>query len=214
MTESALNQRLLPRVSKRGRLITNLSGLKFGRLTVIRFAEINKNHRPTWWCQCECGNQLTVVGHRLRSENTRSCGCLQREKARAVLLRHGQTKTRTHKAFMAMWSRCTNPNATHYHNYGGRGITICSRWRRFEAFLADMGPCPEGLTLERKDNEKGYSPDNCRWATLLEQARNKRNNVRVILNNKEMILSDAIKALGSTYKRIRRNPARYNVQIL
>jgi hypothetical protein len=95
-----------------------------------------------------------------------------------------------------MRDRCNNPNGTHFHNYGGRGIRVCKRWDSFICFARDMGARPKGKVLERTNNSRGYSPRNCRWATVAEQNRNKRNNIWVKVNGKRMVLSDAAKMLG------------------
>ena len=107
---------------------------------------------------------------------------------------HGHTthtgSSPTYKSWHMMKQRCYNPNNAQYHDYGGRGITMCAKWLSFENFLADMGERPDGTSLERKDNNIGYYPDNCRWATKSEQQRNRRTNVRLTLGNTTMILVD------------------------
>ena len=155
----------------------NLLGAVFGKLTVLEFTGINKQGATMWRCQCECGSVTVTAGSRLRGGTTKSCGCAQiaSVKARAV---HGHARlskgSRTYVSWMMMRQRCQNPNATGYHNYGGRGICVCKRWQAFEAFLADMGERPEGTSLDRIDNNKNYGPSNCRWATKSEQQKNTR----------------------------------------
>ena len=99
-----------------------------------------------------------------------------------------------------MLARCNNPKDRNYHNYGGRGIKVCKRWENFELFLKDMGEPPKGMTLDRKNNDKGYSPSNCRWVTAAEQCRNRRVNVWVLLDGKSVLLTDALVMLGKTYQ--------------
>lgn len=99
-----------------------------------------------------------------------------------------------------MLARCNNPKDRNYHNYGGRGIKVCKRWENFELFLKDMGEPPKGMTLDRKNNDKGYSPSNCRWVTAAEQCRNRRVNVWVLLDGKSVLLTDALLMLGKTYQ--------------
>lgn len=115
------------------------------------------------------------------------------------LYKHGFARTPTHIIWCKIHERCTNPNAINYERYGGRGITICKRWRIFENFLADIGERPEEMTIERIDNLKGYEPGNCRWATRLEQANNKRNNVMVEFHGKTQSVAVWCRELGLNY---------------
>lgn len=161
----------------------DLSGSKFGRLTVLRFHSTDGNHLY-WWCRCECGNERAFPGYRLRDSKTKikNCGCFR-------VTTHGQTKTRTHRIWVNMHYRCTNPNAHQYSNYGGRGISVCAEWRSFEAFLQDMGPAPAGLQIERVDNSGNYCSGNCIWATPKVQARNRRTTIMLTAFGKTQSLS-------------------------
>ena len=151
----------------------DLTGKRFGRLFVLSYSHTVKPGYAYWLCRCDCGTLRSVVACNLSRGITKSCGCL-----RASPLSHGHTSggrhTPTYRSWYAMIQRCTNPRNHKYRDYGGRGISVCKRWRSFENFLADMGERPAGLTLDRRDNDGSYEPGNCRWATSHEQARNKR----------------------------------------
>ena len=150
----------------------DLTSTKFGRLTALAAASTK---RPTSWrCRCDCGTELVVLTNNLRMRRTQSCGCLQRERTSAACKTHGKRRTREYRIWANMKTRCFNPNVYCYRNYGARGITVCKRWLKFENFLADMGECPPGLTLERINNDRGYSKVNCRWDTYRAQRLNQR----------------------------------------
>lgn len=156
------------------------TGNVYGSWTVLKFARKEGNYR--WWlCQCICGTTREVRGHQLGTRST-SCGCKRKtQESRKVIstrqTTHGRSKTKLYVVWSAMKKRCNNPNDPAYKNYGGRGIKVCKRWQNsFENFLKDMGECPKGLTLERKNNSKGYSPSNCCWATRTQQANNRRKS--------------------------------------
>lgn len=157
--------------------IAEFGGRKFGRLTVIADAGFKK-HRHFWLCRCDCGNQKTVVHDHLRAGHIRSCGCLAVERHKTAPLIRGHSshdkKSPTYRSWVAMVTRCTNNRRKYWKNYGGRGIQVCDRWRRFENFLADMGTRPENRSLDRYPNPDGnYEPSNCRWATRVQQANNR-----------------------------------------
>lgn len=160
----------------RGRL-TDLAGQKFGRLSAIQRNGTHKSGDAMWKCLCDCGAEKSVRAIHLRSGKSRSCGCLALEEKSDRAKTHGLHQAREYRIWAQMKQRCGNPKNRAYPDYGGRGISVCEKWvSSFEMFYADMGQCPSGMTLERRDVDQGYDPGNCKWATRKEQARNKRDN--------------------------------------
>ena len=171
------------------KMITQL----FGRLRVIERAETDRYGKARWLCECKCGTRLVVRGYDLRSGGTRSCGCLSRELATT----HGLRKTPEYSVWADMIRRGTNPNHPAYKDYGGRGIKVSARWRKFENFYADMGPRPSPAhSLDRIDNDGDYEPENCRWATRKEQARNIRPNRMIPFNGEMLCVTEWAERVG------------------
>lgn len=150
---------------------TDLLGLRFGKLIVIKFFG-KHTKRWSWLCRCDCGNEIVVHRDSLIAGNTKSCGCLLKE----TLIKHGMYKSPEFKTWIRIKSRCYDRNLPCYVNYGGRGIIVCNRWlESFNNFYEDMGNRPSSKhSIERKDNNGNYDPDNCKWATKTEQQRNQR----------------------------------------
>lgn len=156
----------------------DLTGKRFGRLFVIcQSVERGNRGQIKWDCICDCGNKKTITGDILNAGDSNSCGCLVKENK--FNLSHGMSKSRIYRIYRHMINRCVNTNVDSYPNYGGRGISVCNEWSTFEPFYewAMKNGYSDKLTIDRKDNEQGYFPDNCQWSTTQAQARNKRNTI-------------------------------------
>lgn len=192
---------------------SDLTGKRFGRLLVVEYAgkrivpDARKRSGVTilyWSCLCDCGNSCIVPRACLTKKSTRSCGCLNIDTIIARNTSHGMTDTPTHNSWRAMMERCYNPKTVSFKNYGGRGVRVCDRWHAFENFLADMGERPSvSHSLDRSDNEKDYSPDNCTWATKKQQSRNTRRNVIVTYLGRNYVLTDLAIEVGIPYGTLR-----------
>ena len=204
----------------------DLTGLKFGKLSVIERAGSTKHGAVKWRCVCECGNETIVIGDELRKGNTRSCGCLAKEvtstrmKGKAPKNKtHGKAGTPVYKEWSQMKRRCFNPEDKSYANYGGRGIMVCDKWRdSFEAFYEDVSKLPrfgeKGYSLNRIDNDGNYEPNNVEWATNKEQSNNRRSNHLLTYNGKTQTIAQWAEEYSVPYKKLwkRINTFRWNIE--
>jgi hypothetical protein len=182
-------------------------GSRFGRWEVI-----GDSDRPYTYpggrrfvCRCDCGVIREVQRCGLTAGTSQSCGCLRIER----ITTHNDSNSPTYRSWVAMIERCCSPSAGNFAEYGGRGIRVCDRWRAsFEAFVSDMGPRPDGTSIDRIDGEGDYSPENCRWATAIQQQRNKRDNHIIEYDGKRLTLAEWSEITGiarsTIYERLRR----------
>lgn len=188
--------------------IYDFIGQTFGRLTVLeKLHQRGNNGCVLWRCVCNCKDKTEVVKTTgdLVSGNTRSCGCFRKENTSAMFKKHGLESSPEYGTWLDIKKRCYNRNYKQYPDYGGRGILMSDEWKNdFQAFYRDMGPRPSPEhSIDRKDNELGYSKSNCRWATYLEQANNKRANIRYKLNNKEYTIAELARMHTMPYATMR-----------
>lgn len=178
----------------------DLSGWTFGRLTVI--PNSYRDHR--WLCRCICGNEVYVTVSHLRGGDTRSCGCYSAECRVVLNTKHGMRESREYGIWQGAKRRCLDSNLKCFKHYGGRGITMCKEWAEsFEAFFRDMGPCPEGYSIERINNDGNYEPSNCKWIPRPDQGRNKRNLTLVEFEGEQLTLRQLSEKTGIPYSTLR-----------
>lgn len=195
--------------------IIDMTGQRFGKLTVIGDSGERKNEQVCWTCICECGNTSTVRGANLRRGKAKSCGCQKvffekgkKNKNHRFSNSHGLHGTPIYNCWKAMMQRCTNPKHPAWEHYGGRGISVCERWLDVKHFVEDMEPRPEGHSLDRIDTNGNYEPSNVRWATPTEQQNNRRCSRKIIVNGDSLTLKEAAKLTGIAYDTLKGRIAR------
>lgn len=179
-----------------------LTGLRFGKLVALK--KTSTSGHAAWLWQCDCGTQKVALATNVKTGKISSCGCYQAERR----TRHGQHASRTYGVWQDMKARCKGSSGLNRKYYLERGIRVCDRWLDFSAFLADMGECPEGMTLDRIDNDKGYEPGNCRWANRKTQRLNSRRVHLVTVAGEETCLLYACRRKGISYRTAMKRMAR------
>lgn len=177
----------------------DLTGIRFGNLVALKLIRTT----PTIWeCQCDCGRVKNILSGNLSGGYSKTCGCAQIKsaKSRAIHNHAGYTNSRTYQSWGNMISRCSNPNNKSWPHYGGRGISVCKKWRIFKNFLRDLGECPPGMVLDRKNNNDGYSKSNCKWSTRTESSTNRRITVFVVVDGVRMSGAEAARRLMVNYR--------------
>lgn len=197
--------------------VSELFGKTFGRLTVVKrcenYVSPKGTTRTNWLCECSCGNKIKVTADKLKSGNTQSCGCLRNEKTIQRSYKHGERHSRLYGIYYAMLNRCNNKNSVNYMNYGGRGITVCREWQgengfvNFAEWSLSNGYSDE-LSIDRRDVNGNYEPDNCKWSTKYEQMNNTTRNKFVTIDNETHTISEWSRISGvnssTIYYRLKR----------
>lgn len=207
--------------SRKGNGFKDLTGEKFGRLTVLGLSEKKSGRKSYWVCECECGNKKLVRSDSLKRGQVQSCGCLKKEQNKINLNRttHGDTPTGEHKRLWEIWQgmkqRTSNPNNKSYARYGGRGISVCKEWRESYTNFRDWAfnnGYSDNLTIERIDVNGDYCPENCRWATAKEQCNNRRTNILIEWNGKTQNIEQWSEETGIPYKVLHDRYKRYGIE--
>lgn len=184
--------------------IKDLTGQKFGKLTAVEFSYKDGGNNAMWKFKCDCGNDIVIRGSEVSRGATNSCGCLKAINSKLSNTKHNLARSKVYKTWINMKARCFNENDINFNDYGARGIAVCTRWLVFENFLEDMGQPKKGESLDRIDNNKGYSKDNCRWATNKEQIRNRSTSRIITIDGVDYeSISVASEELGLTVSTIR-----------
>lgn len=181
----------------------DLTGMRFGRLSVIGKTR-TKSGRVAWVCKCDCGNETAPMTSELLRGRTQSCGCLRNEIAGNTFRKHGQHGTRLYRIWSNMIQRCSNPKHDSYSLYGAKGVIVCDEWKNFAAFSkwAMENGYTDSLSIDRIKNDKGYSPENCRWATPQEQTDNRECSIYLSFNGKRQTLKEWSEETGIPYKNL------------
>lgn len=184
-----------------GKPLKDETGKTYGQWTVIERAPSKGNTAARWRVRCSCGNEAEVVGTTLRNGSSTRCQSCNRDGTNSIT--HGLSKSREYNIWCGIIRRTEKESAKAFKNYGGRGIRMAPEWRKsFENFIRDMGPAPEGTSVERLDNDGPYSPENCVWATRQTQARNTRQNVEITYQGETLCMADWASRLGIPYSTI------------
>lgn len=189
----------------------DITGNRYGRLVAVKPIETDKFGQVKWLCKCDCGNECITTTNRLQQGKTKSCGCLIHE---GFNWKHGKCYTRINKIYLKMKGRCYTKSDAAYKDYGGRGITICDEWlgedgfKHFEEWSYANG-YSDDLSIDRIDNNKGYSPNNCRWADRKTQNRNRRTNHFLTLNGETKTIAEWSEITGIKYRVLCRRSSKY-----
>lgn len=187
----------------------DLTGIRFGRLTVLEFDHVGPGKQSYWLCECDCckDNRIVVAAGNLKSGHTQSCGCYKRDRSREAHTIHGGYGSRLYNIWGHIIQRCENEQNSWYSRYGKRGISLCDEWHSFENFYnwaIDNGYEPR-LTIDRKNNDDGYYPDNCRWVDRVIQQNNRGNNRHFIYNGIDHTVAEWSRLIGIDYEKLRRH---------
>lgn len=175
----------------------DLTGMRSGHIVAISYNTKTDNGGCKWNVRCDCGEEFVVWAEQVTRQRTKQCRKCRNKLISVMRSTHGQRKSTTYSTWSQMIDRCTNPKSGNWDNYGGRGITICNQWKdSFENFLKDMGERPEGKTIDRKNNDGNYEPENCHWASATEQGNNRRTNKTITFNGKSQTFSEWGRELG------------------